>query len=134
MPKLTLRNVSPHFRILRPRRIRGNMCWGAKISLQASNMVRKVSGEVCMPDLYSQTFTQAYDIILEFCKLTIMIFFGFEFVNFLESTGHPKIKSALGYLKIVSTPDSQRHLRGPNRFWTGKDLEGLEPNLSLFYI
>ena len=32
------------------------------------------------------------------------------------STGCPKIKSALGYLTIVSTFDSQEHLRGPNRF------------------
>ena len=52
MPKLTHRNVSPHFRILRPSRIRGNMCWGAKICPQASNMVMKVIGKVCMPGLY----------------------------------------------------------------------------------
>ena len=31
-------------------------------------------------------------------------------------TGHPKIKLALGYLTIVTTPDSQKHFRGPNRF------------------
>ena len=28
------------------------MCWCAKISLKASNMVMKVSGKVCMPELY----------------------------------------------------------------------------------
>ena len=31
-------------------------------------------------------------------------------------TGCPKIKLALGYLTIVSTPESQKHLRGPKRF------------------
>ena len=32
------------------------------------------------------------------------------------STGCPKIKLALGYLTIVSTPNSRMHSRGPNRF------------------
>ena len=53
MPKLTYRNDSPHFRILRPSRIRGNMCLVAKINLEASNMAMKVSGKVCMLDLYN---------------------------------------------------------------------------------
>ena len=32
--------------------------------------------------------------------------------------GVPKKKSALGNLMIVRTPDSWKHLRGPNRFNT----------------
>ena len=32
--------------------------------------------------------------------------------------GHPKIELAIGYLTIVITLDSQRHLRGPNRIST----------------
>ena len=37
-------------------------------------------------------------------------------IAIINSTGCPKIKLALGYLTIVSTSDSQEHLRGPNRF------------------
>ena len=79
MPKLTHRNVSPHFRILRPIRIRGNMCWGAKISLQAWNVVMKVSGEVCMPDLHWPFFCKNPNICIAFGIGCIFLFLIFTF-------------------------------------------------------
>ena len=38
--------------------------------------------------------------------------------DILVCKGCPKKKSALGNLMIVRTPDSWKHLRGPNRFNT----------------
>ena len=47
--------------------------------------------------------------------------------------GHPKIELALGYLLIVITLDSQRHLRGPNRISTSDTHSEVKEWDPLFY-
>ena len=49
--KSTHRNVSPHFRILRPRAIKQNMVQGAENSLRTSNMALKLIGHVYLSRL-----------------------------------------------------------------------------------
>ena len=51
--------------------------------------------------------------------------------------GHPKIELALGYLTIVITLDSQRHLRGPNRISTvdtDSEVKDRDPTYPPYYI
>ena len=50
--KSTHRNVSPHFRNLRPRPIKQNMFWGAENSQWTSNMALKLIDHVYLSWLY----------------------------------------------------------------------------------
>ena len=81
--KSTHRNVSPQFRILRPRAIKQNMFQGAENSLRTSNMALKLIGHVYLSRLY--TLLKQTSKLISYPKMRGDLIASFSKIDFSHS-------------------------------------------------